>query len=281
MWLSIALSYAKKKFGRTLKIYFYLTKIKKQLPDNNLQILSHNHCNSAVTTSCDVNGEILIFREEEWFKVLIHETFHSLCLDFSTMPSYIKSEFNKEIRSIMPVKSSYNLFESYSEFWACVWNCAFCSYHLGENTFKTFVAYFDFCIQTEILFSIFQMNKVLKFMGLQYELLYDKEESNLSTARNYLYREKTNVFAYYIMKTVLLYHHVEFMEWCDIHNGLSLIQFRNTKLNLMDFAKFIKEKYNDSDMISVIKLIRDINEQDSNEIETYKTLRMSVCELEE
>ena len=26
---------------------------------------------------------------------------------------------------------------------------------MKKNTFKTFVAYFDFCIQTEILFSIF------------------------------------------------------------------------------------------------------------------------------
>ena len=91
----------------------YLTPTVKKLPHNKLEILSQDHCNTAVTTACEKEGEILIFREEEWFKVLIHETFHLLCLDFANMPTYILSEFNKKIRQLMPLRSEYNLFDAY------------------------------------------------------------------------------------------------------------------------------------------------------------------------
>ena len=83
------------------------------------------------------------------------------------------------------------------------------------------------------------MNKVLKFMGMTYTQLYSRDiEMGNSIVRKYLYREKTNVFAYYIIKTVLLYFHVQFMNWCDIHNGLLLIKFRQTRLNLMEIGCF-------------------------------------------
>ena len=34
---------------------------------------------------CRETSEITIYREEEWIKVLIHELFHNLNLDFSSM----------------------------------------------------------------------------------------------------------------------------------------------------------------------------------------------------
>ena len=285
MWLTIALTYSKKSYGKEIRLFMYLTPIKKNLPNNKLNILSQDSCNTAVTTACEKDGEILIFREEEWFKVLIHETFHLLCLDFANMPTYIVSEFNKKIRQIMPIRSEYNLFDSYSEFWATIWNCSFCSYNIIEkNTFKNYASYIDLCIQSETIFSIFQMNKVLNFMGLTYSQLYIKSEmSGNSIARKYLYREKTNVFAYYIIKTLFLFFHVEFMNWCDTHNGLSLLKFRQTRLNLMDLSKFIEMYHKNEKFLKVIHQMRELlyNSKDSGNNTILTTMRMSVCELEE
>ena len=81
-------------------------------------------------------------------------------------------------------------------------------------------------IDNEVVFSLFQMNKILDHMGLDYEDLYKKEEEN-RLKRNYLYREDTNVFAYYIVKTVLLYHYDIFLEWCSDKN-YNLIDFKKT-----------------------------------------------------
>ena len=74
IWLKIAFQYAPLKCSKTLKIYGFLTPFKKQLPGNQFTVISQNHCNSAVTTSCIPHGEIIVYRAEEFIKVFIHET---------------------------------------------------------------------------------------------------------------------------------------------------------------------------------------------------------------
>ena len=37
-------------------------------------------------------SEIIIFRNEEWFKVFVHETFHLFGVDFSNMSNLKKSK---------------------------------------------------------------------------------------------------------------------------------------------------------------------------------------------
>ena len=75
---------------------------------------------------------------------------------------------------------------------------------------EEFYLYSEFCIRFEQIFSLFQMIKILDFMGLTYRNLYDND--NISNSiRRYLFKEKTNVFAYYIIKNVLLYNNAEFL----------------------------------------------------------------------
>ena len=54
----------------------------KQNISEKIQILL-NHFSAKNFEHVISNGKILIYRKEEWKKVLIHELFHSLCLDFS------------------------------------------------------------------------------------------------------------------------------------------------------------------------------------------------------
>ena len=283
MWLHVALSYAGTSYGKQISIYLYLTSNKKTIPTNKLEILNEAHCNSAVTTACEQRGQILIYREEEWFKVLIHETFHLLCLDFANMPTYILSELNKQIRSLMPIRTDYNLFESYSEFWASIMNSCFVSYYLiDKKTYNNFISYCDLCIQSEIIFSTFQMVKILNFMSLRYPHLYVKEEDPpIAAARTYLYREKTNVFAYYVVKCILLFFHVDFLDWCDIHNGFALLNFRKTRLNLSDYFKFIESKYKSRDFVGFVEKIEQLFKEKKSQKEIFLTTRMSVCEMKD
>ena len=53
------------------------------LPERNTEILDTNHVNTAFAYQCSPEGEIVIYREEEWMKVFIHETFHSFGLDLN------------------------------------------------------------------------------------------------------------------------------------------------------------------------------------------------------
>ena len=122
MWLYLAALYSPNHCAENLKIFCFLTPFRKKIPRNQYSILSPDHCNSAVTTSCTKNGEIVIFREEEICKVLIHESFHVFGLDFSNLPT---NKINNKMVKIFPIESEFNLFEAYSETWASILNSLF------------------------------------------------------------------------------------------------------------------------------------------------------------
>lgn len=281
-WLRMASRYSHRDCGKTLKVFCFLTPFKKVLPSNQFNVISADNCNSAVTTSCVRDGEILIYREEEFIKVFIHETFHLLGLDFSGLPT---ATLNKRLRTLFPIKSQYNAFESYSEFWASIMNALFCAYNLldKEDDEKQFLLYSDFCIQFEQIFSLFQCVKVLDFMGMRYSNLYETDNVSRSV-RKYLFKEKTNVFAYYVMKANLLYFCSEFMHWCS-KNNTNLLCFRKTMPHLDKFFEFVEGHYKrkrflDSleDMQSFLKSAKRRRAYTKCNTLT-KTMRMSLCEL--
>ena len=283
MWLKIAFIYAPDKCSKMLKIYCFLTPFKKQLPGNQFQILSQDNCNSAVTTSCNPHGEIIVYRQEEFMKVFIHESFHTLGLDFSTMPL---SNFNKKVRHIFPLNSEFNLFEAYAEFWATTMNSLIMAYDLldDKNDIDNFFLYSDFCIRFEQIFSLFQMVKILDFMGITYPNLYSTD--SISTGiRRYLFKEKTNVFAYYIIKNLLLYNNIDFLFWCKAHNN-NLLTFNKTTGSLESFLQFITSYHNNIDFLDdVVKMSAFLHKMKGSRARPKhnvltKTMRMSLCEME-
>jgi len=281
VWLKIAFQYAPYKCSKKLKIFCFLTPFKKNLPDNQFTTISSDHCNSAVTTSCAPHGEIIIYRKEEFLKVFIHETFHTLGLDFSNMPL---TNFNKKIKQIFPIKSEFNLFESYAECWASIMNGLISAYFLTDKKEEEeFYLYSEFCIRFEQIFSLFQMVKILDFMGLTYTNLYNNDTIS-NGIRRYLFKEKTNVFAYYIIKNVLLYNNDDFLIWCKKHNN-NLLTFNKTNHNLEAFIQFIVSKYKNPRFLKDIeKMHAFLKKQKRNRTEPKynkltKTMRMSLCEM--
>lgn len=239
--IKFCLMYSKLKTMKSLNVYLYLTKAEKKIPKNPVLVLGPNNCNSAVTFACATNGRLMIYRKEEWKKVLIHELFHSLCLDFSGI-SYNK--LKKNIKKIFDVQSDFEISESYSEFWATILNSCFISYNLLDDVedIDTFLLFTDFCIQLERMFALFQMIKLLHFMGLRYTNLYKSDELS-SGFRKILYKEDTNVLCYYVIKTLLLFYNDDFLKWCMMNNN-NIIRFDKNEQNLDNFYKFIREKYN-------------------------------------
>ena len=189
--IKFCLNYSRVSTMRSLNIYQDLTDEDKMLPDNHFEKIGPKHCNSAVTFACAKDAKVLVYREEEWKKVLLHELFHALCLDFSGI-KYDK--LRRDVKSVFDVESDFEISESYSEFWGTVLNCCFISYKLLDNdNVEEYLLYVEFCLQLERIFSLFQMVKILHFMGLKYKNLY-ADNGISKTFRNVLYKEKTNVF---------------------------------------------------------------------------------------
>ena len=280
-YVKFCCSNATLKSIKTLDIYLYLTTAEKKVPKNQVLVLGSNNCNSAVTYACATNGKLMIYREEEWKKVLVHELFHSLCLDFSSVKY---EDLKKKMKKLFDVKSDFEISECYTEFWATIVNSCFISFDLLDdvNDIDNFLLFTDFCIQLERIFAIFQMVKVLHFMGLRYENLY-KVDAVSTSFRKVLYKEDTNVLSYYILKTILLFNNDDFLRWCFIYNN-SIVRFDKTQVNFNKFYEFIKTHYNSNFFIESINKMelhyRKIRGPYSKYPKTFilTTSRMTICE---
>ena len=281
MWLYVLNQYASKQCSQTLTVYFYFTTLEKHLPNSNLSILDEVNVNTAFTSTCPKDSEIVIFRQEEWFKVFIHETFHNFGLDFSDMNN---TDTTNYILSIFNVNSEVNLYESYTEFWAEIMNAIFCSFISLKNKLdiNEFLSNSEYYINFERTYSFFQLVKTLHFMGLQYNDLYSHSEHS-KMLRDHLYKEKTSVLSYYIIKCILMNNYPSFLLWCKNHN-LSLLQFKKTILNQKEFCKYIYKNYKTKELINNIHntqlfLNTLMKKKNNNMRYLLSNLRMSICEL--
>lgn len=282
MWLYILNEYASKQCASNLVVYFYFTSLEKHLPNSNIQVLNENNVNTAFTTTCPKDAEIVVYRKEEWFKVFIHESFHNFALDFSDMNN---TECTNYILNIFPVQSEVNLYESYTEFWAEIVNALFCSFFSlkNKNDVEGFLSNSEFFINFERTYSFFQLTKALRFMGLSYTDLYSKN-IHRKVLRETLYKEKTNVLSYYVIKTILMNNYQDFLYWCT-KNNLSLLQFKKTLKNQIEYCKFIERNYKKASMLEGVeqsqKFLNILYSKNTRVNDTYvlSNLRMSICEL--
>jgi len=279
-WLYILNIYASKECAKNLNIYFYFTSLEKNLPNSNINILDEINVNTAFTTTCPSDSEIVVFRKEEWFKVFIHETFHKFGLEFSMMNNDM---INDCIINIFKVDSKINAFEAYTEFWAEITNALFCSYYAtkDKNNVNEFLSNSEFYINFEKTYSLFQLVKTLDFMGLQYKDLYSNTKES-SILRENLYKENTNVLSYYIIKTVLINNYQGFLSWCKTNN-LSILNFKKTIGNQKQLCKFIEKNYKTQSLLNDIHesqvFLSRIKKKKGNNKFILSNMRMSICEL--
>lgn len=169
-------------------IYYYPSSFKKELRLG--YELSPEHVNSGFTNFIgNIGSSIYIFREEDSDKVFLHECIHSLNLDFSTSYS---SQLDKYILSNTLVDSNINLAESYTDLYAILINSLIDSCYTGVD-YRQIIA-------TEVLWQKKVVFHILKHMGISNigELFIDKKHKPKK-----LFKQKTSVFSYYIIKLVL------------------------------------------------------------------------------
>jgi hypothetical protein len=248
LWIDVISQYAKPNCSSRLHIFCYMTSLKKTLPANKTQILNELNINSAFTSSCAPETEIILFRKEEWFKVLIHETFHCFGLDFSL---HDNSLITKCIKRIFPIQSSINAYEAYTEFWAEIINAFLCNFSTIANKrdFHKILSSTKRTLDYEREFSLIQLAKIVKYMGVSYSDLYsstnnetNENNRNIGKKNNGKYREHTNVFAYYILKCIFIFNANDFIEVCKRTNE-NRLQFKWSVKSQQTLCEFIERKY--------------------------------------
>jgi hypothetical protein len=258
LWLSVCSAVASSECSHTLGIYLYLIPDKKLLPNKKGSVLKVEHVNTAFTRSCEPASEINIFREEEWFKVLIHETFHNHGFDFSQHFDRCTVMVQQQLRACFPaLKSPVFLFESYCEIWAEALHTLLLAF-LEEPGGSSVWPRFERMWRIERIFSRLQCVKMLEHHGVTYDQLRD--------ARFTFEEHGTNVFAYYVIKCLMM--HCGFLDWHLTVNGPSF-HFSDTHVGKL--CTWICKAHRDSDLV---QSIRTMERQELPSTLVKKTLRM-------
>jgi hypothetical protein len=244
-------------------ISIYFTDFKKTMPKSG--VLDLINVNTAYTSKLYDNIDIHIFRTEEWYKVLIHEVFHALKLDFAfsdqqnNSSAFIYDLFKIQI-------ADPRIYEAYTESFANILNVLSISFFNTriKSNYSLMLKKFEEYINNEINWSFIQANKVMNYNNLKYENMIHTYK------HRYEYEEKTHIISYYIVKLILLFHFNDFSEWCiSTNKGLKF-----DVSNIESFFTFIREHHDTDEFLIKMKEFGNINTTGF----IKNTLRMSIYE---
>ena len=234
---------------KDIEINFYLSDIKKELPDffnEGAFIPGKAEANSGSCSRAGDKSIVNIWRKEEILKVMVHELIHALCIDeFNDSPDIIHHYQKKyQISS-----DRINTNEAYTEIWANLINCFWISQKVKKkpyDLFKTFIA-------LEKEHCIFQTSKIFHLTKLNDKTIDINAE--------------TNILAYYFIRCELFKELTKFLKFCRESNKDYL------KINSKKWFSLLRKntllKKND-------KKVKRLKKTDFK----YKTTRMTAIEYQ-
>lgn len=295
-----------------LNIFIFLTPFLREININSNDILGATNANGGFCYGCNNEGNIIVYRSQEYFKVLIHELIHNFGID-----SYI-FDFKKEIyktnskenklyknfinnfnlsREINDGTFDIGIQESIVEFWAKFLNNSLFSFNYilknlthtdninniplniknsGQfnKIYKIYISIFTSVFELEILHNTLQCVKILKKNKLNYLNILSTQDEKINN-----YKEETHIFSYFIIQTILLYNYKNFINFKIMinferkYNKFNII-FPKSLEKISQLFKFIIINSRNNNFINNIQLVEKIKYN-----KLLKTnLRMSIIE---
>ena len=213
-----------------VKCWICPTHLKKLLPKYNKyniknKILGPNEVNSGL--SIPSHREIVLWRDEELNKVLLHELIHTYKLDeklyqTSNLKNYVYNTIN------VSKNTEINPNETYTESLAILLNTIFNMIDKNSNSISTKDLYKKYInqINKEVDFSTNQTSKILLYNGYTNinDLFRENNKNNVINANKYQYnhqwKQNTNVLSYYILKNAIIYNLKHFIDYLKNTNNL-------------------------------------------------------------
>jgi hypothetical protein len=206
----------------------------------------------------------------------MHETFHNLGLDFIDIDN---PAMNASVLQLFPVTiTDLRMYETYAELWAEIMNVVFITFlsdppkKKGRLPLIKWTLVIEKMMKVEMEFTLFQVKKILNHHKLKYTDLFIPEKAAF-------YHEDTQVFSYFVLKSIWMIQLNPFLEFCAKQPGGSSLKFHLSPSNLAIFIEKMKklakspillDKYNKNNVISTSKEPNFAN----------TTLRMTLYELE-
>lgn len=157
---------------KSITIYLILTDLKKNLTKTD--IIGPKNINSGYTDP--QTNEILIWREEEFEKVIFHELIHFMDLDTRDVTTNNK-------KSNIEISSMKSFFEAFTDFWGILYHIIYVSIILKKSP--------NSLLQIEYQFIKNQGNLINKFFNLE------------DWSRNKKLNQTSPAFSYFILKYLI------------------------------------------------------------------------------
>ena len=223
-----------------ININIYSTPFKKEFNCNSSHKCGNlKHIN--VNSGLNYGETIIIFRDEEYLKLLLHELIHALDVD----QKYENLNDNKDIFEIFNINTKNLLInESYVETWAIILN-VYCTLKEEDNiSLETF----KLNLNKELVHSLHQCSKLCIYYDINnFDKIYKTNPDTI------YYKDNVNTFSYHIIKTINLYNIRKFLKnFCDKNYILK------PKYNYRTYIKFIV-KYNKTIANKINLIIKKIN----------------------
>lgn len=254
IWFDVVRKYGNTTCSKNITLHLFLTDMNKTIPTSNNGI-DREHINSAYTYPCRNNNYIVIYRKEDWFKTLIHESFHYFGLDFS---GYGDTITNEHLNSYFNTNNDYKLCECYAETWATIINCLFVSFY-SVNLIPSFNAHFkqvlhvfSRCMKNEICFATYQCYKIFNKLNI----VAEKERVTVPNE----YTEQTPILSYHFFKLVMISNFPTFIQWCSNNSRSIRFDDRNVNVNssLFSFVELILMHIEDPILLQNIRSKQNI-----------------------
>jgi len=205
-----------------IEIKLFLSKKEKKIGKHNF--LGRDEVNSGLTSFGNIK-KIIIYREEEIEKVLLHELVHYLNIDNYIMNKNINSKINCNFN--IHQNSGINFFEAYTESIGFTTN-------LISNSILSGIDY-KILLDLELKFSILQYSKILKFYDVK-KNFFSKSSCVTKTSD---WVEKSSILSYYILKLGSIFNLNLFIKRYMFSKNFDIIEYYNYIINNLEKIKTV------------------------------------------
>lgn len=201
--------------------------------------ITPSQVNSAYTIPCRYASgsgtlEVVIFRREEWTKVLFHELMHLYSYDISSNDKRI----NTRLSRIFNVTCDFNLTEAYAEFWARVLWTMWVTDGVGRRFAEE--------MERQRIWSIRQGVTVLMNTNLV-DVVFGTRGRRIAHGTE-VCKETTAAFSYYVICGIMMTEWECVLAWCCEANAFPMM-FTSGFDHVSSFITLIRELKNEDFVI--------------------------------
>lgn len=207
---------------RNVNVTVYLTKFKKMFPKSGMLTAFNVNSGVTFTYTSTIQKDVIVFREEEVFKVLMHEMIHAYNID----SIYINEEYDKPFQEYFGRSSKLRINESFTDTLACIYNVLSFSLLLGKVKGESIYPLFSKYIERERLYILEKSKDVLLYEGYMF--------NNNGLTKRGVQIENTHILSYYVLKAFNFYYLDHFLTFLK-SQGFCLREDEKYVVNLQEY----------------------------------------------